>query len=144
MAKDNQYDSEIHEEPVVCPRPNCREQNAPPEADEFYPRCWSCNEHLDIQPVSAGDEVVLDIDDIHGNGAGVGHTEDGFVVLIDGVLPEKQVKAEVTKVKQSFAWGEVIEVLADEIPEDEDDTDDENEPEDDTEALGRRGDWWGR
>lgn len=155
MADQNKYVPEVHDDYVTCPRPNCRERNAPPDSDEFYPRCWNCNEHLDIQPVHTGDEVILDIDDIHSNGAGVGHTDDGFVVLIDGILPEKRVKARVTNVKQNFAWGEVVEVIADEIPE-EDESEDEatdsdveseeseydDEPE--REALGRRDDWWGR
>lgn len=151
MANDavNQYDSEAHNDFVQCPR--CQAHNAPPDSDEFKPNCWDCGQHLNIQPVSIGDEVVVDVDDLHERGSGVGHTDDGFVVLVDGVLPEKRVRAKITKVRENYAEGELLETVADEIPDEpadetvEDDaenTDADNDDEE-TERLGARGDWWG-
>lgn len=145
----NKYDSDKHEDFVQCPR--CQAQNAPPESEEFDPTCWECSRHLNIQPVSTGDEVVVDVDDLHERGAGVGHTENGFVVLVESVLPEKRVKAHVTKVRENYAEGELVEVISDEIPDGEVDEgmesveeDDEGEESDvDEERLGARGDWWG-
>jgi len=56
-------------------------------------RGW-CN-HYDMpiyelkqQPVQPGEEIVVEVDDdIHESGAGVGRTDDGFIVLVDGLLP---------------------------------------------------------
>lgn len=150
----NKYDRDKHDDYVICPRTSCQSRNAPPESDDFEPRCWNCNEYLNIQPVNAGDTVTLDITDIHESGAGVGHTDDGFVVLVDGVLPEKRIQAEIKRVHENHAKGELVETVADEIPEETDETDEEtdeesvdeyedDEEEYDDERLGSREDWWG-
>jgi len=142
----NKYDPEVHDEFIKCPRPSCRSRNAPPESDEFHPSCWNCGEHLGHQPVDTGSQYTIDVTDIHGSGAGVGHTDDGFVILVDGVLPEKRIVAEVTNVKENFAWGELVEVVEDKIPDEEasEESSSEDEDEDDERTrLGAREDWWG-
>lgn len=148
--KGNKYDRDKHEDYLACPRTSCQSRNAPPNSEDFQPSCWNCGEHLGYQPVSTGEEYTIDVTDIHGSGAGVGHTDDGFVILVDGVLPEKRVVARVGNVKENYAWGELIEVVADEIPDEEEPTDVEDdeseesdEEEEDGERLGSREDWWG-
>lgn len=65
---------------------------------------------LKSQPLKPGEEVLLDIDDIHESGAGVGKTDDGFIVLVDGVLPPARVTARIDQVKQNHARAkEVVE-----------------------------------
>lgn len=134
----NKYDKDKHETYLPCPRSNCSARNAPPESDEFKPSCWKCNEHLGIQPVEVGEEVELEIFDIHSSGAGLGRTEDGFIVLVDGVLPEKTIKARITRVNNTTADAEHVETIRDEIEQ----FDDEDEAEDD-ERLGSRENHWG-
>ena len=63
------------------------------------------------QPVTLGEEVVVDVEDIHESGAGVGRTEDGFIVMVDGVLPEARAKVRITEVRASHARAEEIERL---------------------------------
>jgi predicted RNA-binding protein with TRAM domain len=117
-------------------------------------------EDLKTQPVKPGEEVVVDVDDIHESGAGVGRTEDGFIVMVDGVLPEARARVKITKVQSNFAWADELERLpmedveADEDGEsdaegdaeaaDEDDEDDDrvSRPDDD-ERLGSRDNFWG-
>ncbi|QLC33211.1 TRAM domain-containing protein [Halarchaeum sp. CBA1220] len=112
---------------------------------------------LKTAPVVPGEEVVLDVDDMHESGAGVGRQEDsGFIVMVDGVLPPARVKAKVTTVKPNYARADLIEKLPedeeDESEEDEDGADDEaegGENEEDSagssrERLGSRDNFWGQ
>ena len=102
---------------------------------------------LKSQPVKAGEEIVVDVEDIHESGAGVGRTDDGFIIMVDGVLPPAKSKVKVTKVRSNHARADEIERL--ELDEDEtDDTDDEPEPtesgdDDDSRRLGSRDNFWG-
>src|SRR6056297_1035240 len=75
---------------------------------------------LKTQPVKQGEEVVVDVEDIHESGAGVGRTDDGFVVLVDGVLPDARAKVEITKVHSNHAKADKLGRLPLE-PEDEGD-----------------------
>jgi predicted RNA-binding protein with TRAM domain len=103
--------------------------------------------------VKIGEEVVVDVVDIHESGAGVGHTDDGFVVFIDGLLPECRARVKIVKVMSNHARAEVIERLPmDEEGEDENEDDDaeaDTETEDTGPAterppeLGSREDFWG-
>jgi predicted RNA-binding protein with TRAM domain len=108
-------------------------------------------EDLKTAPVVPGEEVVVEINDMHESGAGVGRqAESGFIVMVDGVLPPARVRAEISKVKPNFARADLIEKLPDE-PEEEDgdeeaaddgeDTDDYDDEED--ERLGSRENFWG-
>jgi len=112
---------------------------------------------LKTAPVQPGEEVVVDVEDIHESGAGVGRTEDGFIVMVDGVLPEARAKVEITNVKSNHARAEELERLPmDEDAEAESDdaeaeaeADDESEETDDEDdgpsrpQLGSRDNFWG-
>lgn len=58
---------------------------------------------LKQQPVKPGEEVVVTVDDIHESGAGVGRTEDGFIVLVDGLLPTTRAVVRIDRVKSNHA-----------------------------------------
>ncbi|MDF9744865.1 TRAM domain-containing protein [Natrinema salsiterrestre] len=115
-------------------------------------------EDLKTQPVKSGEELVIDVVDMHESGAGVGRTEDGFIVMVDGVLPEARARVEITRVHSNHARAEELEVLPmdpDDEAEDADgdvDGDDAAEgtpdaPDDDggpkRERLGSRDNFWG-
>jgi predicted RNA-binding protein with TRAM domain len=114
-------------------------------------------EDLKTAPVVPGEEVVVDVTDLHESGSGIGHTEDGFVVMVDGVLPEARVRARIDTVKSNYARAEELERLPpadDEEDEEEADADaggeDEENGEDeagdgasDDPRLGSRDNFWG-
>lgn len=94
---------------------------------------------LKTAPVVPGQEVVLEISDMHESGAGVGHQEEsGFVVMVDGVLPPARVKAKVTTVKPNYARAEFIEKVEEDPDEGEDDA--AADAEADAEAEGEESD----
>jgi predicted RNA-binding protein with TRAM domain len=108
--------------------------------------------------VKPGEEVVVEVEDIHESGAGVGRTEDGFIIMVDGVLPPARSKVEVTKVRSNFARADELERLPDEDAqdgdtaaaedeawgEDEEEADEaEAEADDDRPQLGSRDNFWG-
>ncbi|WP_224333068.1 TRAM domain-containing protein [Haloprofundus halobius] len=104
---------------------------------------------LKQQPVKPGEEIVVEVTDIHESGAGVGRTDDGFIVMVDGVLPDARALVKITQVKSSHARADEIERLPMDPEEDEPegrgegdgDTDDEG-PKRPT-ALGSRDNFWG-
>ncbi|MFP8951690.1 TRAM domain-containing protein [Natrialbaceae archaeon A-arb3/5] len=114
---------------------------------------------LKTQPVKSGEEVVIDVVDMHESGAGVGRTEDGFIVMVDGVLPEARARVEITRVHSNHARADKLELLPmdpDEAESDDEstDTDDEAEVDEDESAtedtgdsrrerLGSRENFWG-
>lgn len=94
---------------------------------------------LKQQPVDLGEEVIITVDDIHESGAGVGRTEDGFIVMVDGILPEARAKVKITKVMDNFARADEIERLPLEKEEEEAaDADDGQAATDDEEDAGSR------
>jgi len=123
---------------------------------------------LKSQPVKAGEEIVVDVEDIHESGAGVGRTEDGFIVMVDGLLPPVRARVKVTKVHSNHARAEEVERLPDD-PDEEDadgdadgegegegesadedaaesgdkDASDGDEEDDDRPRLGSRDNFWG-
>lgn len=100
---------------------------------------------LKRQPVQPGEEVVVEVDDMHESGAGVGRTDDGFIILVDGILPVARARVEVTTVHSNHARGEEIERLPLE-PEEETDSDESDAERDGTpsrERLGSRDNFWG-
>ena len=102
-------------------------------------------EELKTAPVVPGEEIVIDVDDMHESGAGVGRQEDsGFIVMVDGVLPPARVRAKVTHVKSNYARADLVEKLPEE-PSDDDETDveDSEEGEEDDPRLGSRENFWG-
>ena len=117
---------------------------------------------LKQQPVQPGEEVVVEVDDIHESGAGVGRTDDGFIVLVDGLLPPARATVRIHRVKSSHATAQDV---VERLPEDPDETDDEpdeggdtadetgDEPDEDEtdgptradrERLGSRENFWGK
>jgi predicted RNA-binding protein with TRAM domain len=112
-------------------------------------------DELKTAPVVPGQEVEVTVNDLHESGAGVGRTEDGFVVLVDGILPEARALVRVDTVKSNFARGDLVERLPDEpdeadaedeaSPENTDEGADEADAEDEEDApeLGSRDNFWG-
>lgn len=104
---------------------------------------------LKQQPVQPGEEIVVEVNDMHESGAGVGRTDDGFIVMVDGILPQARARVKVTRVHSNHARAEEIERLPLE-PEEEDEEggrDDENEADGEAkptrERLGSRDNFWG-
>lgn len=102
-------------------------------------------DELKSQPVTIGEEVVVEVTDIHESGAGVGRTDDGFIVLIDGLMPQCRALVEIDKVRSNHALGEPIERLPDEPEEDLEEASEEAEEEvpSQRERLGSRENFWG-
>jgi predicted RNA-binding protein with TRAM domain len=100
---------------------------------------------LKRQPVKPGEEVVVEVTDIHESGAGVGRTEDGFIVLIDGLLPDARAVVRIDQVKQNHAKAKrVVERLPlDPEEEESDGPGDPREEESDDTPLGSRDNFWG-
>lgn len=110
---------------------------------------------LKQQPVKLGEEVVVDVEDIHESGAGVGRTEDGFIVMVDGVLPEARAKVKITEVRSNHARADEIERLPMEDDAETDDTEETGDTDEesdeqsereralDRERLGSRENFWG-
>jgi len=109
---------------------------------------------LKQQPVKPGEELVVEVTDIHESGAGVGRTEDGFIVLVDGTLPPARARVRIDRVKANHATADEVERLAMEdeesvaVEESEESTDsgsdsgatsDSGRPE----QLGSRDNFWG-
>ena len=109
---------------------------------------------LKSQPVKLGEEVVVDVEDIHESGAGVGRTGDGFIVMVDGVLPEARARVRITEVRSNHARAEEIERLpidddaeeaetAEGVEDDDEEERSERERALDRERLGSRENFWG-
>ncbi|PSP93161.1 deoxyribonuclease [Halobacteriales archaeon QS_1_68_44] len=109
---------------------------------------------LKSQPVKLGEEVVVDIEDIHESGAGVGRTGDGFIVMVDGVLPDARARVRITEVRSNHARAEEIERLpmdddaeeaetAEGVEDDDEEERSERERALDRERLGSRENFWG-
>ena len=117
---------------------------------------------LKQQPVKPGEEVTVEVTDIHESGAGIGRTEDGFIVFIDGLLPDARAIVRIDRVLSNHARAkEIVERLPLE-PDDEETegdadadgeeaepaTDDEREESGrptrpDRDRLGSRENFWG-
>jgi len=105
-------------------------------------------EDMKTAPVVLGEEVVVDITDLHESGAGIGHTEDGFVVMVDGILPEARARVEIHTVKPNYARAELLERLPMEEPEEPEeetaeDTDERGGKPKRPPHLGSRENFWG-
>ncbi|MCL7418942.1 MAG: TRAM domain-containing protein [Halalkalicoccus sp.] len=108
---------------------------------------------LKQQPVQPGEEVVIEVDDMHESGAGVGRTEDGFIVMVDGILPVARARVKITRVHSNHARAEEIERLPLESEESEERAETDGESEDEKtegkgrkpsrERLGSRDNFWG-
>lgn len=150
------YDPAKHDRPLVCPK--CTAQNAPANADNYSEQCHDCGFSFET-PVNNGDEVTVEITDMHESGRGVGRHETGFIVLVDGVLPTNnddkvcEVDVKIKRVRDNYAEsGEVLDKrvvdVTDEDEEDaEEDDDVQSEQTEDNSSdypqLGRRDNHWG-
>lgn len=88
-------------------------------------------DELKAQPVTMGEEVIVEVTDIHESGAGVGRTEDGFIVLVDGLMPHCRARVAITRVHSNHARGDELERLPLEEEEPVDEVDDERAEDDD-------------
>ncbi len=85
---------------------------------------------LKQQPIKPGEEVIVEVTDMHESGAGVGRTDDGFIVFIDGLLPDARAKVRIDRVLSNHAKAnEIVERLPL-----EDDTETEAAAESETDA----------
>jgi predicted RNA-binding protein with TRAM domain len=107
---------------------------------------------LKQQPVKPGEELVVEVTDIHESGAGVGRTEDGFIVLVDGTLPPARARVRIHRVKANHATADEVERLPMDDDEETADADaEETTTESETggrdsgrpEQLGSRDNFWG-
>jgi len=106
---------------------------------------------LKQQPVKPGEELVVEVTDIHESGAGVGRTEDGFIVLVDGTLPPARARVRIHRVKANHATADEVERLPMDDDEDADTDTEETATESNTggrdsgrpEQLGSRDNFWG-
>jgi predicted RNA-binding protein with TRAM domain len=113
---------------------------------------------LKSQPVKRGEEIVVEVTDIHESGAGVGRTGDGFIVLVDGILPDARARVKVIEVRSNHAKAEAVERLpmeddgesTDEGEETESESGTEDQDQDrsqgrpaERERLGSRDNFWG-
>ncbi|MBV0902358.1 TRAM domain-containing protein [Haloarcula salina] len=103
---------------------------------------------LKSQPVKIGEEVEVEVEDIHESGAGVGRTEDGFIIMVDGVLPPARSLVKVTNVHSNHARADEVERL--ELDEEDDGDEEEREAstadgetDEDDRRLGSRDNFWG-
>lgn len=62
------------------------------------------------KPVAVGDKVVIELEDLAYGGDAVGR-RDGFAIFVPHGIPGEVVEIEITQVKQSYARGEVIDVV---------------------------------
>ena len=112
-------------------------------------------EELKTAPVTPGQEVTVDVTDLHESGAGIGHTDDGFVVMVDGILPDARARVKITTVKSNYARGDVLERLPLDPDEEEGEADGDDATADGEESsegdaaeernprLGSRENFWG-
>lgn len=141
----SKYEPDRHEEPIMCPRgiKRCGAKNAPVESDQFDPYCWDCGEYLNVSSVDRGDTFIVTVEDMHETGAGVGKTDDNYVILVNGLVPPQKAKVEVTKVKESYSLGKIKEVLDSEPEESNGEDTNEQEESDETPSLGSRENYFG-
>jgi len=112
-------------------------------------------EDLKSAPVVPGEEVDVDVTDLHESGAAIDHDDDGFVIMVDGVLPEARARVRVNTIKRNYAKGILVEKLPMDAEEtdapdpdaEEDSSDDADDSEKssgpDRERLGSRDNFWG-
>lgn len=58
-----------------------------------------------------GNIVEVRIEDMSGEGQGIGKTADGFVVFVPGAVAGDVVRAELTKVKKNYGFARLLDVL---------------------------------
>ncbi len=61
-------------------------------------------------PVEKNNTYEMTIDALGSNGEGIGRI-DGFTVFVEGALPEEVVKVLILKVKKSYGYGKLLEIV---------------------------------
>lgn len=61
-------------------------------------------------PLSKNQDIRLIIDDLGSDGAGIGHYE-GYAVFVNNTLPGDEVTARVMKVKKSYAYARLMDIV---------------------------------
>ena len=56
------------------------------------------------------ENYVVKINDIGENGEGIGKIDD-FVVFVDGALPNEEVLIKLIKIKKSYGYGKLLEII---------------------------------
>ena len=92
-------------------------------------------DELKSEPVKIGEELIVEVTDVHESGAGVGRTDDGFIVMVDGVLPHCRASVEISAVRSNHARADLLERLPLD-PDGSDESDESDEPEESTESDG--------
>lgn len=134
----SRYIDSKHDKSIRCK--SCGKLNAPQSSSDFERYCHNCGVELNTEaPVEKGDVVKVHIEDIHHSGGGLGRMKNGFVIIVEDVIPvdEETVKAKVKNVKESSAVAESVERdldTPDYIKTSEEDEDENDET---------RKDWWG-
>lgn len=128
-----------HESFVKCK--SCHAKNAPAGSRDFEKYCYNCGVELDTEaPVDVGDRMEIFVNDMNREGDGVGRTEEGFVIFVEGVVPEEVVEVEVNSINDSSASADLISRDTDKKVED---FRDEKNEEDKNEKSTKRRDFWG-
>ncbi|MHB1315900.1 MAG: 23S rRNA (uracil(1939)-C(5))-methyltransferase RlmD [Christensenellales bacterium] len=63
-----------------------------------------------MAPVKVNEKIVLQIDDIGGEGQGIGKY-NGFTVFVDNSLPGETVETLITKVTKNYAAGKLLRIV---------------------------------
>ena len=61
--------------------------------------------------MNKNDIFIVDITDLTNEGEGVGKGDDGFTFFIHGAIPGDRVKASVTKMKKTYGYARIVEIL---------------------------------
>ena len=61
--------------------------------------------------IKKNDYFDIDIIDIGINGEGIGKIND-FTVFIEGALPNEKIKTKIIKVKKTYAYGKIVEIIS--------------------------------
>jgi predicted RNA-binding protein with TRAM domain len=103
-------DSETEEEEVVEETQEVEEEETGfHEADETTETEESEEDEEDFdKPVSEGDIVELEVEDLGSKGDGIARKE-GFVIFVPGGEVDQTYDVEITSVGRKFAFGEIAE-----------------------------------
>lgn len=62
-------------------------------------------------PVEKNKTYEMTVDSLGSNGEGIGRIE-GFTIFVEGALPEETVKVLVVKLKKSYGYGKLVEIIS--------------------------------
>ncbi|NCC16767.1 MAG: 23S rRNA (uracil(1939)-C(5))-methyltransferase RlmD [Clostridia bacterium] len=62
-------------------------------------------------PVEKNKTYEMTVDALGSNGEGIGRI-DGFTIFVEGALPEETVKVLIIKVKKSYGYGKLLEIVS--------------------------------